>query len=595
MLAAHDEPLAPGREGHMPYGDKGGKAWDKSRMPSRHVTSGPERAPHRAFYYAMGLTRDDIAQPFVGVATCWNEAAPCNIALSRQAQAVKKGVKAAAGTPREFCTITVTDGIAMGHQGMKSSLVSREVIADSVELTMRGHCYDALVGMAGCDKSLPGMMMAMCRLDVPSVFLYGGSILPGRYKGRDITVQDMYEAVGAHAAGKIGDDELEAMECVACPSAGACGGQFTANTMACVAEAIGLALPGSSGPPAPYESRDAYCEAAGRQVMRLLELGIRPRQIVTLKSLENAAAMVAATGGSTNAALHLPAIANECGIDFDIHAIEKVFHRTPYIADLKPGGRYVAKDLFEAGGVPIIMKALLDGGFLHGDCLTVTGKTIAENLADVVFPADQDVVRPCSAPLSPTGGVVVLRGNLAPEGAVVKVAGMKTLVFKGVARCFDSEEEAFAAVERRDYKAGEVIVIRYEGPRGGPGMREMLATTAAIYGQGMGEDVALITDGRFSGATRGFCIGHVGPEAAVGGPIGLLKDGDPIEIDAATGTITVGLSDAELAERRKSWTPRRHDFQAGCLWKYAQTVGAAEKGAITHPGANAETHTYGDI
>ncbi len=579
----------------MPYGDKPGKAWDKSRMPSRHVTSGPERAPHRAFLYAMGLTAEEIAQPFVGVATCWNEAAPCNIALSRQAQAVKKGVKAAAGTPREFCTITVTDGIAMGHQGMKSSLVSREIIADSVELTMRGHCYDALVGLAGCDKSLPGMMMAMVRLNVPSVFLYGGSILPGRYKGRDITVQDMYEAVGAHAAGKLSGEELHHMECVACPSAGACGGQFTANTMACVAEAIGLALPGSSGPPAPYESRDSYCEAAGRQVMRLLELGIRPRDIVTRKALENAAAVVAATGGSTNAGLHLPAIANECGIDFDMDEVGRIFERTPYIADLKPGGRYVAKDLFEAGGVPILLKTLLEAGHLHGDCMTVTGRTLAENLADVTFPTDQDVVRPCTAPLSPTGGVVVLKGNLAPEGAIVKVAGMKTLRFEGTARVFDSEEEAFAAVDRRDYEAGDVIVIRYEGPKGGPGMREMLATTAAIYGQGLGESVALITDGRFSGATRGFCIGHVGPEAAVGGPIGLLKDGDRIVIDAQAGTISVDLTDADLAARRAQWTPRRHDFQAGALWKYAQTVGPAFLGAVTQPGAQAETHVYGDI
>jgi dihydroxy-acid dehydratase len=579
----------------MPYGDKSAKSWDKSKMPSRHVTNGPERAPHRAFLYAMGLTAEEIAQPFVGVATCWNEAAPCNIALSRQAQAVKKGVKAGTGTPREFCTITVTDGIAMGHQGMKSSLVSREIIADSVELTMRGHCYDALVGLAGCDKSLPGMMMAMVRLNVPSVFLYGGSILPGRYKGRDITVQDMYEAVGAHAAGKLSDEELHAMECVACPSAGACGGQFTANTMACVAEAIGLALPGSSGPPAPYESRDAYCEAAGLQVMRLLELGLRPRDIVTRKALENAAAVVAATGGSTNAGLHLPAIANECGIDFDMDEVGRIFERTPYIADLKPGGRYVAKDLFEVGGVPILLKTLLDGGYLHGDCITVTGRTLAENLADVVFPSDQDVVRPYTAPLSPTGGVVVLKGNLAPEGAIVKVAGMKALRFEGTARVFDSEEEAFAAVERKDYAAGQVIVIRYEGPKGGPGMREMLATTAAIYGQGMGESVALITDGRFSGATRGFCVGHVGPEAAVGGPIGLLKDGDTITIDAGTGTISVDLDDAELASRRASWVARQHDFQAGCLWKYAQTVGPAHLGAVTQPGAKAETHVYGDI
>ncbi len=576
----------------MPLGDK--KVWDKSKLPSRHVSVGPERAPHRSYYYAMGMTAEEIAQPFVGVATCWNEAAPCNIALNRQAQSVKAGVKAGGGTPREFTTITVTDGIAMGHQGMKSSLVSREVIADSVELTMRGHCYDAMVCLAGCDKTLPGMMMAMLRLNVPAVFMYGGSILPGRFKGRDVTVQDVFEAVGAHSAGKMSDEDLHELECVACPSAGACGGQFTANTMACVSEAIGLALPGSAGAPAPYEDRDRWAVRSGEAVMHLLERNIRPRDIVTRKALENAAVVVAASGGSTNAALHLPAIAHECGIDFDIHEVGRIFERTPYIADLKPGGRYVAKDLYEIGGVPVLLKALLDGGFLHGDCMTVTGKTMAENLADVVYPTGQDIVRPTSDPLSPTGGVVVLRGNLATEGAVVKVAGMKNLVFSGPARCFDCEEDAFAAVERREYKEGEVLVIRYEGPRGGPGMREMLATTAALYGQGMGDKVALITDGRFSGATRGFCIGHVGPEAAVGGPIGLLRDGDVITIDAEKGTLSVALSDAELAERRKGWQPRRHDFQSGCLWKYAQLVGPAEKGAVTHPGAAAETHIYAD-
>ena len=569
--------------------------FDKSKLPSRHVTIGPERAPHRSYYYAMGMTEEEIGQPLVGVATTWNEAAPCNISLARQAQVAKKGVKAAGGTPREFTTITVTDGIAMGHAGMKSSLVSREVIADSVELTMRGHCYDALVGLAGCDKSLPGMMMAMVRLNVPSVFLYGGSILPGRYKGRDITVQDMFEAVGAHSAGKMDDAELHAMECVACPSAGSCGGQFTANTMACVSEAIGLALPGSAGAPAPYESRDAFAEQSGVAVMNLLKLNLRPRDIVTRKALENAAMVVAASGGSTNAGLHLPAIAHECGIDYDLHQVAKVFKRTPYIADLKPGGKYIAKDLYEVGGVQMIMRALLDGGFLHGDCVTVTGKTIAENLKGVKFNKSQDVVRPVSNPLSPTGGVVGLKGNLAPQGAIVKVAGMSKLKFTGPARVFDCEEDAFAAVEKRDYKEGEVIVIRYEGPRGGPGMREMLSTTAAIYGQGMGDKVALITDGRFSGATRGFCIGHVGPEAAVGGPIGMLKNGDVITIDADKGTLDVALSKAELAKRRKAWKPRRHDYQSGTLWKYAQTVGDAEKGAVTHPGGGAETHVYADI
>jgi dihydroxy-acid dehydratase len=570
-------------------------AVDKSHMPSRHVTIGPERAPHRAFLYSMGLSEEQINQPLVGVATTWNEAAPCNIALSRQAQAAKKGVAAAAGTPREFTTITVTDGIAMGHEGMKSSLVSREVIADSVELTMRGHCYDALVGLAGCDKSLPGLMMAMVRLNVPSVFMYGGSILPGRFKGKDVTIGDVFEAVGSHNVGKMSDEDLHELECAACPSSGSCGGLFTANTMACVSEAIGLALPGSAGAPAPYDSRDAYAEASGVAVMELIRRNLRPRDIVTRKSLENAATVVAAAGGSTNSGLHLPAIANEAGIEFDLHDVGEIFKRTPYIGDLKPGGRYVMKDLHDIGGVPVLMKALLDGGYLHGDCITVTGRTIAENLRDVRMPIGQDVVRPTSNAMSPTGGVVVLKGNLAPQGAIVKVAGLKTLRFEGPALCFDCEEDAFAAVEERRYKEGDIIIIRYEGARGGPGMREMLSTTAALYGQGVGEKVALVTDGRFSGATQGFCIGHVGPEAAVGGPIALLRDGDRVTIDAVAGTIDVALSDAELAERRRAWTPRRTNYNSGTLWKYAQTVGDAEKGAVTHPGARAETHIYADL
>jgi dihydroxy-acid dehydratase len=569
--------------------------FDKSKLPSRYTSVGPESAPHRAFYYAMGMTDKEVSQPFVGVATTWNEAAPCNIALMRQAQAVKKGVKAAGGTPREFTTITVTDGIAMGHAGMKSSLISREIIADSVELTMRGHCYDALVGVAGCDKSLPGMMMVMARLNVPSVFIYGGSIMPGRYKGKDITIQDVFEAVGSHAAGTISDQELSDVEHAACPSSGSCGGQFTANTMACVSEAIGLALPGSAGAPAPYDSRDALCEQSGLAVMNLLKLNLRPRDIITRKALENAARVIAASGGSTNGALHLPAIANEVGIDFDLHAVAKIFKSTPYIADLKPGGRYVAKDLYEVGGVPILMKALLDGGFLHGDCMTVTGKTIAENLKKVVVPKNQDVVRTTKKPITPTGGVVGLRGNLAPQGAIVKVAGMKNLVFSGPARVFDCEEDCFETVLKRKYKKGEVLVIRYEGPRGGPGMREMLSTTAALYGQGAGDTVALITDGRFSGATRGFCIGHVGPEAAVGGPIALVKNGDIITIDAVKGTLDVKLSKAEMDKRRKAWKPRQHDSRSGTLWKYAQTVGDAEKGAVTHPGARKEVRAFADI
>jgi dihydroxy-acid dehydratase len=567
----------------------------KARLPSRHVTEGPARAPHRSYLYAMGLTTEQIHQPFVGVASCWNEAAPCNISLMRQAQAVKKGVASAGGTPREFCTITVTDGIAMGHEGMRSSLPSREVIADSVELTIRGHSYDALVGLAGCDKSLPGMMMAMCRLNVPSIFIYGGSILPGNFRGQQVTVQDMFEAVGKHSVGEMSDADLDEIERVACPSAGACGAQFTANTMATVSEAIGLALPYSAGAPAPYEIRDSFCATAGEKVMELIAKNIRPRDIVTRKALENAAAVVAASGGSTNAALHLPAIAHECGIEFDLFDVAEIFKKTPYVADLKPGGRYVAKDMFEAGGIPLLMKTLLDHGYMHGDCMTVTGRTIAENLASVKWNPHQDVVRPADKPITVTGGVVGMKGNLAPDGAIVKVAGMSVLKFTGPARVFDCEEDAFEAVEKRTYKEGEVIVIRYEGPKGGPGMREMLATTAALYGQGMGAKVALITDGRFSGATRGFCVGHVGPEAAVGGPIGLIRNGDIIELDAEAGALNVKLSDAELAERRKAWKPRETGTGSGALWKYAQQVGPAVKGAVTHPGRAGEKSCYADI
>ncbi len=572
--------------------------FDKSRLPSRHVTEGPERAPHRSYLYAMGISEDEIHQPLVGVATCWNEAAPCNIALNRQAQAVKMGVKAAEGTPREFTTITVTDGIAMGHEGMRSSLVSREVIADSVELTMRGHCYDALVGLAGCDKSLPGMMMAMVRLNVPSVFIYGGSILPGRLDGKDVTVQDVFEAVGKHQAGELSTCELEKLEAVACPSAGACGGQFTANTMACVSEAIGLALPNSSGAPAPYESRDQYCEASGEAVMNLLEKNIRARDIVTRESLINAARVVACTGGSTNAGLHLPAIAHEAGIDFDLDDVCEIFRDTPYFVDLKPGGAYVAKDLYEAGGVPVILKELDKAGLIHRDCLTVTGRSIGEEIDIVIREADGKVIHPISNPISETGGVVGLKGNLAPDGAIVKVAGMseEQQVFTGPARVFECEEDAFEAVQKRQYKEGDVIVIRNEGPAGGPGMREMLATTAALSGQGMGKKVALITDGRFSGATRGFCVGHVGPEAAHGGPIALIRDGDMITLDAINGVISVDLTDEELEKRRAEWKgPRETIYSTGAIWKFAQQVGPTRLGAVTHPGAKKERHVYMDL
>jgi dihydroxy-acid dehydratase len=568
--------------------------FDKSRLPSRHVTEGPSRAPHRSYYYAMGLTETEIHQPLVGVASCWNEAAPCNIALMRQAQSAKKGVKESGGTPREFCTITVTDGIAMGHEGMKSSLVSREVIADSVELTMRGHCYDALVGLAGCDKSLPGMMMAMLRLNVPSVFLYGGSIMPGRFHDRDVTVVDVFEAVGQHSAGKMPESELCLLEKVACPGAGACGGQFTANTMACVAEAIGLALPYSSGPPAVILERDDFALMAGRTVMKLLEMNLRPRDIVTRKSFENAAMVVAASGGSTNAALHLPAMANEAGIKFDLFDVAEIFKKTPYIASMKPGGKYVAKDMWEAGGMPMLMRALLDAGLLHGDQMTVTGKTLAENLKDIAFDPNQKVIVPVSKALSPTGGVVGLKGNLAPEGAIVKIAGLKHIKHKGPARVFDCEEDCFDFVQARRYKEGDVLVIRWEGPKGGPGMREMLSTTAALFGQGV-ENIALITDGRFSGGTRGLCVGHVGPEAADAGPIGLLKDGDIITIDAETGELSVALSDAELAERKKSFKAKAPAFKTGALARFAKNVGPARYGAVTTPGADQEVRCYADI
>ena len=569
--------------------------FNKKKLPSRHTSLGPDRAPHRSFYYAMGETEKDVLKPFVGVVSTWNEAAPCNIALMRQAQSVKKGVRANGGTPREFCTITVTDGIAMGHEGMKSSLISREVIADSSELTVRGHCYDALVGIAGCDKSLPGLMMSMVRLDVPSVFIYGGSILPGTYKGKDVTVVDVFEAVGKHSSGQMSAAELRKLELVACPSAGACGGQFTANTMACVSEAIGLALPYSAGTPAPYEERDKYAKESGKMVMNLLQRKIKPRDIVTRKALENAATVVAATGGSTNAGLHLPAIANEAGIKFDLMDVAKIFKRTPYLADLKPGGKYVAKDMWLAGGVPMLLKTLYEGGYIHGDCMTVTGKTMKENLKGIKFNPKQKVMRSYKNPLSPTGGVVGLKGNLAPEGAIVKVAGLKKLQFTGKARCFDNEESAMKAVQSRKYNDGDVIIIRYEGPVGGPGMREMLSTTSAIYGQGKGEKVALITDGRFSGATRGFCVGHVGPEAALGGPIGLLRTGDIIDIDAKKGTINVRLSKKELASRKRKWKAKKSDFGSGTLWKYAQTVGPAYLGAPTHPGKKKEVKDYSEI
>ena len=569
--------------------------FDKSKLPSRHVSVGPERAPHRSYYYAMGLSEEEIARPFVGIASAGNDSAPCNTMLDHQANIARKGVEEGGGMPRRFNTITVTDGIAMGHQGMKSSLVSREVIADSVELSVRGHCYDALIAFAGCDKSLPGMMMAMLRLNVPSIFVYGGSILPGRYQNRDVTVVDVFEIVGKYAAGACPIEEVHALEKAACPGHGACGGQYTANTMACVAEAIGLSLPNSNMAPAPYTTRDQVAHAAGVQVMELLARNIRPRDICTLQAFENAARIVAATGGSTNGALHLPAMAHEAGITFDLFDVAEIFKTTPYMADLKPGGQYVAKDMYDAGGIYMLMKSLLGEGLLHGNCMTVSGKTLGENIDQVTWNPDQKVIHPANKPLSPTGGVVGLRGTLAPEGAIVKVAGMTRLEFTGPAQVFESEEQCFAAVEARQIKEGAVVVIRYEGPKGGPGMREMLSTTAALYGQGMGEKVALITDGRFSGATRGFCIGHVGPEAADCGPIALIEDGDEISIDATKGTIDLNVATNVLAARKAAWVPRVNDYQSGALWRYAQNVGPAWAGAVTHPGAAAERHVYADI
>jgi dihydroxy-acid dehydratase len=552
------------------------------RPRSSIVTEGNQRAPQRAFFKSMGLTDEEIHRPWVGVASTWNEATPCNLTLDRQAKAVKEGVKSAGGTPREFVTIAVSDGIAMGHEGMKASLVSREVIADSIELMMHAHGYDALVGVAGCDKSLPGTLMAMARLNVPSVFLYGGTILPGKFKGRDVTIMDVYEAVGANSAGKMSDADLYEMECNACPSAGSCGGQFTANTMACAAEAMGMALPGSGSPPAVDVERDAFAVESGKQVMRLLERNLRARDIMTREALENAVTIAAATGGSTNTALHLPAIAYECGITLTLDDIDRISRRTPVIADLKPFGRYTALDVFKAGGIPAILKVLLDEKLLHGDCITCTGKTLAENLANVKLLADQNVILPISRALEKTGGLHILRGNLAPDGCVIKTAGVKKLQHRGPARAFDSEELCMAAVQAQQIKKGDSVIIRYEGPRGGPGMREMLGVTAAIVGQGLGYDVCLMTDGRFSGATRGLMVGHIGPEAYLGGPLALVRDGDMISIDAERGTINVELSEEELAKRKAHWKQPEPRYPHGAMAKYARLVGPACYGAVTH-------------
>ena len=556
----------------------------KPTLRSRIMTDGLDRAPHRAFLRGMGLDDAAIAQPFIGVATTAGEVTPCNMTLAAQAAEAKTGIAAAGGTPREFTTISVSDGLSMNHQGMKFSLISRELIADSVEAVMRGHAYDGLVCFAGCDKTLPGMMMAMVRCNVPAVFVYGGSALPGRWRGRDVTVLDAYEAVGAVQTGDMTAAEAEVLERLCLPTIGACGGQFTANTMAMVAEALGLALPGSTMIPGVYAARLAVSRASGETVMQLLAAGgPLPRDLVTPASLANAAAIVAATGGSTNAALHLPAIAHEAGIRFTLDDVAAVFDRTPLIGNLRPGGRYLAKDVHEIGGVPVIIKALIAGGHIDGDCPTVTGATLAEAVAAAPDP-DGEVIRPLDRALSPTGGVVVLKGNLCPDGALLKVAGLRELVFEGPAVVFEDEESCMAVVRTGGYAPGAVIVIRNEGPKGGPGMREMLGVTALIYGQGMGEKVALLTDGRFSGATRGMCIGYASPEAAVGGPLALVRDGDVIRIDGATRTIEVRLTAAELGARRAQWQPPDHRRLAGTLEKYAAVVGPANLGAVTHAG-----------
>lgn len=554
-----------------------------TKLSSRNVVDGPSRAPHRAMYKAMGLDDDDLAKQFVGVSHTANEATPCNIHLGRLATSVKKGVADAGATPREFTTIAVSDGIAMGHEGMKSSLVSREVIADSIELMVRAHQYDALVGIAGCDKSLPGTMMAMARLDIPSVFVYGGTIMPGIIDERQLTIQDVYEAVGAYNAGKLSASDFKEIEDNACPSAGSCGGMFTANTMSSISEALGISLPGSASPPAEDSVRDQICVKTGEACVQLLENNTRPRDILTFEAFENAITILNALGGSTNAILHLLALSAEVGIKLSYADFERIRKKTPHIADMKPSGNHVMLDLDKIGGIPVVLKLLLDRNLLNGDCLTVTGKTMRQNLESVQIPGSQNVVTTPDSPIHSSGTAVILEGSLATEGAVVKISGVTINEFKGRARTFEREEDAFDAVSRNEIVAGDVVVIRYEGPRGGPGMREMLAVTAAIAGQGLGEKVAMVTDGRFSGATRGFMIGHVAPEAFVGGNIALVKDGDEILIDIAGGKIDLLISESVLDERRKSWSPPAPHYTSGALAKYASLVGSAARGAITKP------------
>jgi dihydroxy-acid dehydratase len=558
---------------------------DPKPLRSALITEGLDRAPHRAFLRATGVDEADFGKPFIGIVSQHGENTPCSMSLGPQADAARLGVAAGGALPVPFTTISVSDGVSMNHKGMRMSLVSRELIADSIEAVMRAHAYDGLVGFAGCDKTLPGVMMAMVRLNCPSVFVYGGAMLPGTWRGRDVTILTTYESVGAVLAGRMTEAELDELGHACAPTLGSCPGQFTANTMAMVSETLGLALPGSAMLPAAYVERLALARRAGRRAAEIVrDGGPLPRDLVTRKSLENAAAAVAATGGSTNAGLHLPAIAHEAGIRFTLDDVAEVFARTPLIGNLQPGGKYLAVDLHRVGGVPSVLKALLDGGHLHGDALTLSGRTLAEELAGQPAP-DGDVVRSTAAALHPTGGVVVLKGNLAPDGALIKIAGLASAVHEGPARVFECEEDAFAAVTAQRYAAGDVLVIRNEGPRGGPGMREMLGVTALVYGQGMGEKVALLTDGRFSGATRGMMIGYIGPEAALGGPIALVRDGDIIRIDGHARTLEWRVDDAEIERRRAEHRPQRTERLAGVLEKYARLVGPAHLGAVTHAGA----------
>ena len=551
-------------------------------ISSRNVVEGTARSPHRAMYKAMGLTDNDLSKQFIGVCHTGNEATPCNIHLPQLALEAKRGVSDGGATPREFSTIAVSDGIAMGHEGMKSSLVSREVIADSIELMVRAHQYDALVGIAGCDKSLPGTMMAMARLNIPSVFVYGGTIKPGMLDGKELTVVDVYEAVGAYDAGKLSLEDLKNIENVACPNAGSCGGMFTANTMASISEAIGLALPGSASPPAEDNRRNTMVYDSGVACAKLLEMNIRPREILTFEAFENAIMMLNSVGGSTNGILHLLALANEVNIDLTYDDFERIRKKTPHLADMKPGGNYVMESLDKIGGIPFVLKKLLEKGLLHGDCMTVTGKTLKENLDAIKLPdKEQHVVRSIENPLHEVGTAVILKGSLAPEGGVIKTAGVEMTKFTGSAKVYDREEYAFDAVSKGEIDEGDVVVIRYEGPKGGPGMREMLATTAALVGQGLGKKVAMVTDGRFSGGTRGFMVGHVAPEAYVGGPIALVKNGDKITIDTETNALDIHVSEEELESRRKQWSKPEPNYKTGALAKFATLVGSAANGAVT--------------